>query len=33
MVAGLGFTKPVETGRVWEMGLCLDCGGVGRGSG
>ena len=25
----LGFTNPVETGGVWDMCLCLDCGGVG----
>ena len=26
---GLGFTNPVETGGVWDLYLCLGCGGVG----
>ena len=26
---GLGFTNHVGTGRVWELCLCLGCGGVG----
>ena len=26
---GLWFTNPVETGRVWDMCLCLGCSGVG----
>ena len=26
---GLGFTNPVRTGRVFDLCLCLGCGGVG----
>ena len=26
---GLGFTNPVGRGGVWDVGMCLGCGGVG----
>ena len=29
---GFSFTNPVRTGGMWDMCLCLGCGGVGWGS-